>query len=81
MNNEGSQYSSRIRRSIVNEIMPHAGTCRVYADGINTVEACENGSYTVTDRHGHKRVYGEPNAGFERYPGQEGRAVYERRAD
>jgi hypothetical protein len=27
-------------------------------------------AYTVTNRHGRRRVYGAPNAGFERYPGQ-----------
>jgi hypothetical protein len=35
-------------------------------------------SASVTDRHGHTRQYGEPNGGFERYPGQGGRPVYER---
>ena len=25
----------------------------------------------VIDRHGRKRVYSEPNAAFERYPGRE----------
>jgi hypothetical protein len=57
----------------------HAGTCRIYSEGTSTVEACENGSYTVTDKNGHRRVYGEPNAGFERYPGQGNRPVYERK--
>jgi hypothetical protein len=57
----------------------HAGTCRIYGEGTDTVEACENGSFIVTDQHGHRRVYGEPNAGFERYPGQGNRPVYERR--
>jgi hypothetical protein len=32
----------------------------------------------VTDRHGRRRVYGTPNAGFERYPGQGARPVYRR---
>ena len=59
--------------------LAHAGTCRVYSDGTNTVEACENGSYTVTDRQARKRVYGDMNAGFERYAGQEERPVFERR--
>jgi hypothetical protein len=36
---------------------------------------------TVTDRHGRRRVYGTPNAGFERYPGQGERPVYRRRED
>jgi hypothetical protein len=57
----------------------HAGTCRIYGEGTDTVEACDDGSYIVTDQHGHKRVYGEPNAGFERYPGQGDRPIYERR--
>jgi hypothetical protein len=48
----------------------NAGTCRNYSDGTDTVQSCDNGSYTVTDRHGRRRVYGAPNAGFERYPGQ-----------
>jgi hypothetical protein len=58
-----------------------AGTCHVYADGEDTVTACDNGAYTVIDKHGRKHVYGTPNAGFERYPGQEGRPVWERRED
>jgi hypothetical protein len=57
----------------------HAGTCRILGEGTDTVEACEDGSFIVTDQHGHRRVYGEPNAGFERYPGQGARPVYERR--
>jgi hypothetical protein len=57
----------------------HAGSCRVYQDGGYAVTACDNGAYTVTDRHGRKRVYGTPNAGFERYPGQGERPVFERR--
>jgi hypothetical protein len=48
----------------------NAGTCVNRQDGTDTVQSCDNGSYTVTDRHGHRRVYGTPNAGFERYPGQ-----------
>jgi hypothetical protein len=51
----------------------HAGTCH------QTVQSCDDGAYIVTDRHGRKRVYGTPNAGFDRYPGQEGRPVFERR--
>jgi hypothetical protein len=46
----------------------YAGTCVNRQDGSDTVQACDNGSYTVTDRHGRRRVYGTPNAGFERYP-------------
>jgi hypothetical protein len=53
----------------------NAGTCRIYSEGTDTVEACDNGSYTVTDRRGHRRVYGTPNAGFERYPGQGERGI------
>jgi hypothetical protein len=48
----------------------NAGTCRIYSEGTDTVQACDNGAYTVMDRHGRRRVYGTPNAGFERYPGQ-----------
>jgi hypothetical protein len=59
--------------------LAHAGTCHYYSDGPDSVVACDNGAYTVTDRHGRKRVYGDMNAGFEKYPGQEGRPVYERR--
>jgi hypothetical protein len=57
----------------------HAGTCRYYSDGPDSVVACDNGAYTVTDRHGRKRVYGDMNAGFERYPVQRNRPVFERR--
>jgi hypothetical protein len=57
----------------------HAGTRRVYADGGSAVEQCEDGSYTVTDSHGHKRVFAQPNAGFERHPGQPQSPVYDRR--
>jgi hypothetical protein len=59
----------------------NAGTCVNRQDGSATVQACDNGSYTVTDRHGRRRVYGTPNAGFERYPGQGERPVYRRRGD
>jgi hypothetical protein len=63
-------------------MIANAGTCRIYGEGTDTVEVCGDGrsdySASVTDRHGHKRQYGEPNGGFERYPGQE-RPVYERR--
>jgi hypothetical protein len=59
----------------------NAGTCRNYSDGADTVQACDNGSYTVTDRHGRRRVYGTPNAGFERYPEQGERPVFERGDD
>jgi hypothetical protein len=53
----------------------YAGTCVNRQDGTDTVQACDNGSYTVTNRHGRRRVYGTPNAGFERYPGQGERPV------
>ena len=59
----------------------HAGTCVNRQDGTGTVQASDNGSYTVTDRHGRRQVYGTPNAGFERYPGQGARPVYRRRED
>jgi hypothetical protein len=49
-------------------MVAHAGTCP-YGEGTDTVEACTDGSFSVTDRHGHKRQYGEPNGGFERYVG------------
>jgi hypothetical protein len=48
----------------------YAGTCVNRQDGTDTVQSCDNGSYTVTDRHGRRWVYGTPNAGFEHYPGQ-----------
>jgi hypothetical protein len=41
--------------------LAHGGTCHMYQDGADTVQACEDGSFTV---------YGQPNAGFDRYPGQ-----------
>jgi hypothetical protein len=56
----------------------YAGTCVNRQDGTDTVQSCDNGSYTVTDRHGRRWVYGTPNAGFERYPGQAERPVYRR---
>src|SRR5262249_53178885 len=57
----------------------NAGTCWNLGSGQDTVTACEDGSFTVTDPDGHKRVYGEPNGGFEKYPGQPKAPVYERR--
>jgi hypothetical protein len=42
----------------------NAGTCVNRQDGTDTVQACDNGSYTVTNRHGRRRVYGTPNAGL-----------------
>jgi hypothetical protein len=59
----------------------NAGTCVNRQNGTDTVQSCDNGSYTVTDRHGRRRVYGTSNAGFERYPGQGERPVYRRRDD
>jgi hypothetical protein len=59
----------------------YAGTCVNRQDGSAAVQSCSNGSYTVTDRHGRRRVYGTPNAGFERYPGQGERPVYRQRDD
>jgi hypothetical protein len=59
----------------------NAGTCRIYSDGTDSVQACTDGSYIVTDQHGRRRVYGTPNAGFERYPEQGERPVFERRDD
>ena len=59
----------------------NAGTCHVYADGSDVVQSCDNGRYTVTDSHGRRRIYGTPNAGVERYPGQGERPVGERRIE
>jgi hypothetical protein len=56
----------------------HAGTCRYYSDGPDTVTACEDGTFAVRDRDGRVRQYGEPNAGFDRYPGQREQPVFER---
>ncbi len=48
-----------------------AGTCRHYSDGANSVTECtDNGvvtGYPVRGPDGRTRVYGEPNAGFQRY--------------
>jgi hypothetical protein len=46
----------------------HAGTCRIHNEGSDTVEVC--GDAREDYSHGHKRQFGEPNGGFERYPGQ-----------
>jgi hypothetical protein len=57
-----------------------AGTCRYYSEGMDSVTACDNGSFRVTDPHGHVRRYGDDNAGFEKYPGRWPPApVYRRR--
>jgi hypothetical protein len=52
---------------------PHLRRRREYRHGV------EDGSYTVTDSRGHKRVFGTPNAAFERYLGKPWRPVHERR--
>jgi hypothetical protein len=57
----------------------HAGTCRYYSYGPDAVTACEDGSVIVRHQDGRVDRYGTPNAGFERYPGQKGRPVFERR--
>jgi hypothetical protein len=57
----------------------HAGTCHYYSDGADAVTACEDGSVIVRHRNGRVDRYGTPNAGFERYPGQPRRPVFERR--
>jgi hypothetical protein len=57
----------------------NAGTCHYFADGADSVVSCGNGAYTVTGPRGHRRQYGEPNGGFERYPGQPPRPIYRRR--
>src|SRR5262249_36386584 len=57
----------------------HAGTCHYYSDGPDAVTACEDGSVIVRHRNGRVDRYGTPNAGFERYPGQPRRPVFERR--
>jgi hypothetical protein len=59
----------------------NAGTCRNYSDGTDTMQACDNGASTVADRHGRRRVYGTPNAGFERYRGTLRGRFCERRQD
>jgi hypothetical protein len=41
--------------------------------------ACEDGSVIVRHQDGRVDRYGTPNAGFERYPGQGERPVFERR--
>jgi hypothetical protein len=59
----------------------HAGTCHYYSDGPDAVTVCEDGSVIVRHRNGRVNRYGTPNAGFERYPGQPRRPVFERRED
>ncbi len=56
----------------------HAGTCRYYMDGDRTVQSCDNGYFATTDSHGRRRQYGVRNGGFQRYPGQGERPVFER---
>jgi hypothetical protein len=67
----------RAARKLTRGVGP-ADDCHTH-DGTNTVEQCIDGSFTVTDPRGDKRVYGTPNAGFERYPGEPQPPVYERR--
>jgi hypothetical protein len=57
----------------------YAGTCRYYSDGPDSVTACEDGSVIVRHQDGRVDRYGTPNAGFERYPRQENRPLFERR--
>jgi hypothetical protein len=59
----------------------HAGTCRHYSDGPDSVTAREDGSVIVRHQDGRVDRYGTPNAEFERYPGQGGRPVFERREE
>jgi hypothetical protein len=56
----------------------NAGTCRTFSDGPDVVTSCEDGSFTVRRPSGRAERYGEPNAGFERYPEQPERPVYRR---
>ena len=46
--------------------------CRSYSDGVFSFIECANGTYIVIGPGGERRVYRTPNAGFERYLGQEG---------
>jgi hypothetical protein len=50
----------------------HSGTCCIYSDGQYTVQSCENGSSTVTDRRGRKSVFMASQMQG-RYPGQDWR--------
>jgi hypothetical protein len=34
----------------------YAGTCVNRRDGTDTVQSCDNGSYTVTNRHGRRGI-------------------------
>jgi hypothetical protein len=54
-----------------------AGTCWNRSYGTRTVQTCNDGSGYVTDRHGHKRVFGDPNGGSRRYDFDP--PIYERR--
>jgi hypothetical protein len=64
---------------LIATIAARAGTCHYYSEGSYSVTACDNGSYTVRDHHGHVRQYGDVNGAFEKYPGREDRPVFERR--
>lgn len=57
----------------------NAGTCQVYSSGGYSIEQCEDGSFTIWDRHGRKQQWGERNAGFNRYPAQPPRLAFPRR--
>jgi hypothetical protein len=35
-------------------ILALAVWCRIYSEGTDTVQACDNGAYTVMDRHGRR---------------------------
>jgi hypothetical protein len=61
--------------------LAHAGTCHYYSDGPDSVTACEDGSVIVCNQDGRVDRYGTPNAGFERYPEQRNRPVFERREE
>jgi hypothetical protein len=56
------------------------GPCRNLSNirCMDSVTQCTDGSYVVTGPHGHVWQFGEPNAGFERFPGEPPRPVYER---
>jgi hypothetical protein len=39
-----------ILTTLATMLSAHAGTCRIYSEGTDTVEACDDGSFSVTDR-------------------------------
>jgi hypothetical protein len=70
----------KVKLWLASLVAAHAGTCLHYSDGELGVTRCDNGSVTVTYPDGRRVEYGEePNAGFERYPGQEQAPAYPRR--